>query len=171
MDDRGRTCGNLRTSAVPPPKTHPPRSTWELMTQTAECGLCGCRIDPCRCHRTSSEIHAAGEREVCVFKGFRCRPSNLTARDLTINLGLPLYIAEVDACGRKATEEGRRPARPAGGGHDHFSNGRYFGIPQTFVAANGRMSVQMRRRSWAIKLSSGDCRPDPVVGLCFVPSV
>ena len=50
------------------------------MTQTAEYGLCGGRIDSHRCLRTLSEIYAAGEREVCISKGFRCRLSILTER-------------------------------------------------------------------------------------------
>ncbi len=45
------------------------RNTYDLMTQIAEYGLCGCRINPHRCLRTSSEIHAADEREVRTFKG------------------------------------------------------------------------------------------------------
>ncbi len=56
------------------------RNTYELMTQTVEFGLCGCRINPQRCLRKSSEIHAAGEREIRIFKGFRCRPSILAER-------------------------------------------------------------------------------------------
>jgi hypothetical protein len=44
-----------------------------LMTQTAEYGLCRCRINPHRCLQISSEIHPAGERQVRVFKGFRYR--------------------------------------------------------------------------------------------------
>ncbi len=50
------------------------------MTQIAEFGLCGCRIHPHRWLRTSSEVHAAGEREVRIFKGFRCRINCLTPR-------------------------------------------------------------------------------------------
>ena len=46
------------------------RNTLELMTENPEYGLCDCRIHPHRCLRTSSEIHAAGEREVRIFKGF-----------------------------------------------------------------------------------------------------
>ena len=57
------------------------------MTQTAEYGRCGCRINLHRCFRTSSEIHAEGEREVRVFKGFRCRLSILTERVLGPGLG------------------------------------------------------------------------------------
>jgi hypothetical protein len=58
------------------------RNTYELMTQTAECGLRGCRINPHPRLGTSSEIHAAGEREVRVFKRFRCRLNCLTPRDM-----------------------------------------------------------------------------------------
>ena len=53
-----------------------------MTQQTAEFGLCGCRINPNRCLRTSSEIHAAGEREVRISKGFRRRLSILTERDM-----------------------------------------------------------------------------------------
>ena len=47
----------------------PFRITYELMTQDPEYGLCGHGIDPHRCLRMSSEIHAAGECEVRVFVG------------------------------------------------------------------------------------------------------
>ena len=56
------------------------RNTYELMTQIPEYGSCGCRINPHLCPRTSAEIHTAGEREVRVFKGFRCRLSKLALR-------------------------------------------------------------------------------------------
>ncbi len=57
-----------------------PRNTYDLMTQNPEYGLCGCRINPHPYARTSSEIHAAGEREVRIFKGFRRRLSFLAER-------------------------------------------------------------------------------------------
>ena len=56
------------------------RNTYDLMTQTAEYELCDCRINPHQCLRTSSEIHAAGVRELLVFKGFRRRLNCLTPR-------------------------------------------------------------------------------------------
>ena len=65
------------------------RNRYEFMTQTAGYGLCGCRINPHRCLRTSSEIHAAGEREVRVFKGFRCRLNCLTPRPAVVLPKLP----------------------------------------------------------------------------------
>jgi hypothetical protein len=53
-------------------------NTYDLMTQPPKYGLCCFRINPHRCLRTSSENHAAGEREVRIFKGFRC-PLNFLA--------------------------------------------------------------------------------------------
>ena len=54
------------------------------MTQTAGHGLCGFRINPHRCLRTSSEIRAVGERDARILKGFRCRFSCLTPRVLAV---------------------------------------------------------------------------------------
>ena len=45
------------------------RDTYELLAQIREYGSYSCRVNPYRCPRTSSEIHAAGEREVRVYKG------------------------------------------------------------------------------------------------------
>jgi hypothetical protein len=55
------------------------RNTYELTTQAIESAPCGCRINPHRSFRTSSEIHVDGEREVLFFQGFR-RLSILAAR-------------------------------------------------------------------------------------------
>ena len=57
-----------------------PRETHELTTQDPEYGLSNRRINPHRCVRTSSEIHATGERELRISKGFRCRLNCLTPR-------------------------------------------------------------------------------------------
>jgi hypothetical protein len=56
------------------------RNTYDLMTQIAEFGLCGCRINPHRCVRMSSEIRAVGECDARILKGFRCRLCCLTPR-------------------------------------------------------------------------------------------
>ena len=68
------------------------RNAYELMTQTTEYGLCGGRIDSHRCLRTLSEIHVAGEREVCILWGFRCRPSILTERSIGSRSPLSLAV-------------------------------------------------------------------------------
>lgn len=55
---------------------------YDLMTQNPEYELCGCRNNPHPCPRTSSEIHAVGEREIRIFNGFRRRLNYLTPRAL-----------------------------------------------------------------------------------------
>ncbi len=56
------------------------RKGYDLKAQNLEYGLCGGRINPHRCLRTSSEIHVVGEREIRILKEFGCRLSCLAPR-------------------------------------------------------------------------------------------